>query len=272
MATALLHNRVINAGGGLISFDYTGEYALLEEEAGWKIRFLSSGTLTMAKNTMVDIFAVGGGGNGFVTSGSQGAGGGGGGGYTNTVRTVELPRGDYIVTIGAATGTSSLVRSDGDVLCSAAGGKSGTNTGGGGGGSGGAVGAFNYNNASAPGSNGANGGDIQQGMMTRKGGTGQGTTTREFGEETGALYAGGGGGGSRTGAYLTSSQGLNSLGAEGGGGDGACGGGSSMYAPKPSAATPGEPNTGGGGGGGSTTTYNGAAGGTGIVIIRNARG
>lgn len=83
---------------------------------------------------------------------------------------------------------------------------------------------------------------------TRSFGTGQGTTTRAFGETDGTLYAGGGGG--------------YSGGAGGGGnGDSWAGGG-----------TDGGANTGGGGGGAAAFSgvqyRRGHCGGSGIAIIR----
>lgn len=88
-------------------------------------------------------------------------------------------------------------------------------------------------------------------------GTGQGTTTREFGEATGKLYAGGGGGGT---SYSALYGGIAGVGGAGGGGNG----GQSQS----SASVPGTPNTGGGGGGGFESSDKGAAGGSGIVCIR----
>ena len=75
-------------------------------------------------------------------------------------------------------------------------------------------------------------------------GKGQGTTTREFGEPTGQLYAGGGG----------------STSAAGGAGGGAQG------------STSAAANTGGGAGGTYDNNTKSYSGGSGIVVIRNARG
>lgn len=81
---------------------------------------------------------------------------------------------------------------------------------------------------------------------------GQGTTTREFGESSGDLYAGGGGviGGYNNSGGVTSTNAYTIT--DGGEGNGARGGMSA------------ESNTGGGGGGNGN-------GGSGIVIIRNHR-
>ena len=96
-------------------------------------------------------------------------------------------------------------------------------------------------------------------------GNGQGTTTREFGEISGTLYAGGGAGG-------TCNLGSGRLGGAGGGGDGAYGYNGNIVLAKDGAA-----NTGGGGGGGASigtmypNLYPGGHGGSGIMIIRDHR-
>ena len=233
-------------------------------DGNWRVKFLSSGTLTVVEDMFVDIFAVGGGGNGGGSSGdAYYGGGGGGGGYTYTTRNVLLEKGkSYTVTVGAALGASSLVGEDNIVLCEAAGGKSGSTRNGGNGGSGGGPGAYASWSTGYPGSDGADGTANTSGSTTSDtmiGGTGQGKTTREFEEADGDLYSGGGGGGKSP-----SGSGSSRPGAEGGGGDGAS---------NTARATAGGENTGGGGGGGAGFTgyTSGAAGGSGIVIIRNAR-
>ena len=257
MATALMHNRIFSRGPKLPKFTYDGEYALVEENGGWKSHFLTTGTLVPAEKLIVDIFAVGGGGGGNYYYDTEG-GGGGAGGYTPLLSGVTLEAGkDYLVTIGAggAVGKEGGATSFADLI-TANGGKAGGNhyqstkqSKGGNGGSGGGSGG--YSKGGKGGSDGSNGAAADY-----AGGTGQKTTTREFHEETGALYSGGGGGG----AYNNKTPGA---GGDGGGGNGG----------NNSAATAGEENTGGGGGGGGGTTNlrGGAAGGSGIVIIRNAR-
>lgn len=248
-------------------FTYTGDYEIVNDsdepitvsQGNWKIRFLTSGTLTFTNlngaEGGIDVFLVGGGASG-------GGRGGGGGGYTRTQKSVSVNVGiQYPIIVGAgglAPTTSDKVPPNAGGATSAFGltangGDTSTNgdypsSGGSGGGSGN-VGGAGYSGGS-DGSSG--GGDV--------GGSGQGTTTREFGESTGKLYAGGGGGGAAT-TNETSSGGA------GGGGDG--GGAGANPRPKNGGA-----NTGGGGGGignlYSSATY--ASGGSGIVIIRNARG
>lgn len=241
------------------AYSYSSSNQPIDDGDGnWRIKFLQSGTLTVAEDVHVDIFAVGGGGNGAtVTYSSDSGRGGGGGGYTKTVRNIKLEKDKtYTVAIGAAQGESSFSGADGTVYCNAAGGKSATSYSGANGGSGGGPGAL-QTTIGRPGSNGSNGTNTSS---TYTGGIGQGTTTREFGEEDGDLYAGGGGGGGAASQYYVEFV----PGGEGGGGNG----GTSREI-----ATNGGENTGGGGGGGAASTGygNGGTGGSGIVIIRNAR-
>ena len=225
-------------------FTYTGDYEIVNDsdepitvsEGNWKIRFLTSGTLTFTNlngaENGIDVFLVGGGGNGETIRGARG----GGGGYTKTVKGVSIAIATpYTVTIGASSGTSSAFGASANGASGADGG-----SGGGGGGS----------SSGTSGNGGSNGGNGTAGNVSN-GGTGQGTTTREFGESTGKLYSGGGGGSA---AYA------------GAAGDSTAGAGANFGG----AAKNGVANTGGGGGG----AYDGTAGrgGSGIAIIRNARG
>ena len=225
-------------------FAYTGDYEIVNDsdepitvsQDNWKIRFLTSGTLTFTNlngaENGIDVFLVGGGGNGETIRGARG----GGGGYTKTVKGISIAIATpYTVTIGASSGTSSA-------FGASANGASGANGGSGGGGGG--------SSSGTPGNGGSNGGNGTAGNVSQ-GGTGQGRTTREFGESTGKLYSGGGGG-SAAGA--------------GAAGDSTAGAGAAYGG----AAKNGVANTGGGGG----AAYGGTAGhgGSGIVIIRNARG
>lgn len=225
-------------------FTYTGDYEIVNDsdepitvsQDNWKIRFLTSGTLTFTNlngaENGIDVFLVGGGGNGETIRGARG----GGGGYTKTVKGVSIAIATpYTVTIGASSGTSSAFGASANGASGADGG-----SGGGGGGS----------SSGTSGNGGSNGGNGTAGNVSN-GGTGQGTTTREFGESTGKLYSGGGGGSA---AYA------------GAAGDSTAGAGANFGG----AAKNGVANTGGGGGG----AYGGTAGrgGSGIAIIRNARG
>lgn len=230
------HYPYIGGGGGKLSFEYTGEYQEIDDGGGnWRVKFLTSGTLTLKNNAAVDVFLVGGGGSGsawgaidYVT--------GGGGGYTNTVKKVELAKNTaYQIVVGEG----GAIRNAGSNTYGVSGGSSSafgySASGGSGGGlTGGAGGSGGGNRGGSGGSNGSNG---------NPGGAGQGTTTREFGEATGDLYAGGGGG-------------YGGAGGAGGGGNG--GGGA------------GTPNT-GGGAGGVIAVPRTSIGGSGIVVIRKAR-
>lgn len=222
-------------------FTYTGDFEVVNDsdepittsQGNWKIRFLTSGTLTFTDLRSavngIDVFCVGGGGNG------ASVGGGGGGGYTSTQKGVILYAGTEIsIEIGGSGGNTSAF----GITANAGANANGFNGGAGGSGGGSLV--------KDGGSDGGDGGT----HASYNGGTGQGTTTREFGEENGRLYAGGGGGSKAS----TFNPGI---GGDGGGGDGSA-----------TIGSDGEQNTGGGGGGG----LNGAgSGGSGIVIIRNVR-
>lgn len=168
-------------------FTYTGDYEIVNDsdepitvsEGNWKIRFLTSGTLTFTNlngaENGIDVFLVGGGGNGETIRGARG----GGGGYTKTIKGVSIATATpYTITIGASSGTTSAFGASANGASSANGG-----SGGGGGGS----------SSGTSGDGGSNGGNGTAGNVS-DGGTGQGTTTREFGESTGKLYSGGGGG------------------------------------------------------------------------------
>lgn len=237
MAEGIITNRK-RISKPLINFTYTGKYKYINEGSGnWKIKFLTSGILTVANYIDIDLFLVGGGAGGRQAYNN---GTGGGGGYTKTVEFKRLFNTDsYEITIGNG-GNPAYDLSDtygGDTKFRYPGTPSVDYIAEGAKGINGGCGGGNINgNGGTDGSDGGN-----------SGGTGQGETTREFGENNGALYAGGGGG-------------YNGLGGIGGGGNGAT---DSATATTPTKNT-------GAGGGGSNTTNNGATGGAdGIVIIRN---
>ena len=219
-------------------FTYTGEYAIEYDSGGWKIKFLTSGIFVSNMQMNCDLFLVGGGGSGVAVSGQSG---GGGGGYTATYHNIQIHPGViYKVIIGdgaPCAGNLSNGYSGSPTIFDTYivnGGNGATQTTGG---SGGSAGGINHGTAGEDG-----------------GGTGgQGSTTREFGEPSGKLYAGGG-------------SGTNGVAGHGGGGF-------SSY----NAYSDGEnglPNTGGGGGAGyqsSSRSYKAGGGGSGIAIIRNHR-
>ncbi len=248
-------------------FTYSASYNVLSDGSGnWRIKLLSSGNfvVTTGNSYAIDVFLVGGGG-GARSATTQYGRGGGGGGYTTTVSNISLTANTYNIIIGGggAGGTSGSYGSNGSnttaFTYTALGGYGSTGYSGAAGGSGGgAAGGDTSILGRDGGSNGSNG--VSNTSDSRSGGTGQGTTTREFGETAGDLYAGGGGGG----CYQRS----GTSGGAGGAGGGGAGGG---YA---SSGLNGTTNTGGGGGGaggymGSST--NGGSGGSGIVVIRNKR-
>lgn len=258
-------------------FTYTGTYnKIFNTDGSWEIHLLTSGTLTFASiSTPIDAFLVGAGGAGGSTTGDSAynGGGGGGGGKTATITgTVVTKNIDYVIAIGSGTtgnGGSTVafgVTAEGGT----AGGRRGN---GGSGGCGGGGGGYSHDkDGGAGGTNGgagANGGGGSNSNF-RIGGTGQGSTTRAFGEDSGALYAGGGGGG----AGISSDGDSSGSGAGGNRGGGRGGNGSSPSASWPGVA--GTANTGGGGGGAIAFTtgigsQTGGQGGSGIVIIRNTR-
>ena len=223
----------------------------------------------------IDVFCVGGGGNGSTCCGEgkqvypNRGGCGGGGGYTATKKAIAVTPGQqYACTIGgagAATKFGTLVTANGGGHASSTSGEyNNTQTcgkGGSGGGSSRTSITVNQNGAGG-GSNGGAGG-----TASSTGGAGQGTTTRAFGESTGTLYSGGGGSGSSYGRHGGESEGIWWGGNGGGpGGSGGGGGGS----------TNGGANTGGGGGGQNrphTQAYwpgmpATGSGGSGVILIR----
>ena len=236
-------------------FTYTGDYELVADDdtaiedpttwnQNWKLRLLTSGTLiATAVYGLFDVFLVGGGGG-------SGGRGGGGGGYTLTQTAITLDTNvDYEITIGA--GGTAAVGGTTTAFGFTANGGGGMGSGSYIGADGGSGGGGGGGTGSIAGDGGTDGEDGETSSNSNSGGIGQGTTTREFAEEGATLYAGGGGGG-----------GVDSLGSggEGGGGDGG------------DATTGGAGATNTGGGGGGTRRGSGSIGGSGIVIIRNARG
>lgn len=307
-------NAVIVSGGSspYPVFGYTGDYQMIDDGDGnWRIKFLTSGNLSFWESPgSCDVFLVGGGGSGAFRSllgdspNENYGSGGGGGGYTATHSSLALSSGTiYPIVIGSggnavSTTGSTAFGNDGSATSafgySANGGKGGgVDTAeylyqpyrGGNGGSGGGGGDRRYANDTdyMGGSNGGNGYD----SSTTAYGIGQGTTTREFGENDGDLYAGGGGAGVfvKSNAYDSYDPPVSydNNGGSGGGGNGCLTYAySSEYWPiletEPSDGTT---NSGGGGGGGlkardvpngEITEYPSGAGGSGIVILRNHRG
>ena len=225
-------------------FTYTGDYEVVDDDnrpiedfAGWKnnwkIRFLTSGIFTVTKmhgwNGRIDLFIVSGGGGGCAgISGQYTNGGAGGAGYTLTEKNIFVEEGiPYQIDIGSGGAERTKGGTSSAFTKTITGGTGASNQTGAPGGSGGGAGRG--------GKGGSDGSDGGKGTEGEAGGKGQGSTTKEFGEENGTLYAGGGGG----------------VGASAGAGGG-------------------KDNT-GGGGNGSRYGGTGGRGYSGIVIIRNAR-
>lgn len=262
-----------------VTYTYDGEHEKIDDGNGnWRIKLKSSGNLVFTNlgkwDGKLDVFCVGGGGGGgrIYNIALPFSGSGGGGGYTTigTEIAVELNT-PYAIVIGAGGagttgGNGANVGGEGGTTTafdlSAAGGKGGNHSVGGAGGSGGGSSARTRRDqddkTNRMGYGGNGGSDGSDGISGRDGyngengtpGKGQGTTTREFGEATGDLYAGGGGG---TGYH--------------GDGTGGAGGGGNAHTFTVNGED-GAANTGGGGGGGGTPS---GAGGSGIVVIRNHR-
>lgn len=296
----------------LPNYNYSGESQLLADEGGnWRIKFLTSGVLEWLSNdAYIDVFLVGGGGGGGC--------GGGGGGYTSTARKIQLNKNQQVrITVGAGGlggqaslsyiragyegGSSSFgeltVNGGKPGQCNGSVDGHGGNGGSGGGGFGGPWSGGLVSIKGDGGSDGKSGISVQyysDGYKYSYGGTGQGTTTREFGEATGELYSGGGGGGLDQGHPTRPGSGDGGDGGYGGGkgktprvagpGDDAVNGiggrggfASEMGSDYESAGGGGGGGYGGGGGGGARTRQSSidntryGKGYQGIVIIRNAR-
>ena len=282
---SVFYGRALTVGGGggsdisapIIGKDFNwtggdGTYQVLDDSDGnWRIKFLSSGRFTPLKAMTIDAFLVGGGGGGGhgEIAGKMMASGGGGG-LTRTTKNISLlANKSYRMVVGAggsasADGGSTYIQNyDGSMLTGSSGGSAGTFTtnftrpsasgviaaGGAGGSGGGSAGVdFSTQNlaAASAGGDDGNDGETLNGVIT--GGAGQGTTTREFGEPDGALYAGGGGASANYSGVFISKAGT----------------GGGQYNVEATDNT-------GGGGGGSWNPNITSMGGSGIIVIRNTR-
>lgn len=234
------------------AFSYTGQYKIVDDSGteitsttsnNWNIRLLTSGTLTFTDlrgTSSIDIFMVGGGGgsNSKTTSTDYGIvhSGGAGGGYTKTQKAVSVSENSAIsVSIGAGGGAGSsggttTVKVNGSSY-SASGGSAGgapwfngSNTVCGSGGSGGSGGGSASSGGFAGGSGGSDGGNGSSGKSnvfpTGSVGSGQGTTTRAFGESSGELFSYGGSGGGGTPPVVGTLAANTGHGGQGSGGSG----------------------------------------------------
>ena len=161
------------------------------------VRLLSSGNLIFTKSFALDVFICGGGGSGAAMSANPDRASGAGGGYTRTERVTCQEGVVYPIVVGAggASANASGYGSQGGnssafgyTANGGAGGRYGGSTvsiGGNGGSAGQGVGS------STP--SGYKGGTDGGSATGQNSGTGQGSTTRMFGEGNQQLFGGGGG-------------------------------------------------------------------------------
>ena len=160
-----------------------------DDGVNWRIKFLSSGVFTPLKDMTIDAFLVGAGGGGSIA--------GAGGGYTNTSRLITLlANTEYHITIGTG-GTAGSLTANGGTGGNTSAFEITANGGNGGkhllaGGDGGNGGSGGGNNGGTGGTDGSDG--KRNSSNSGSAGKGQGTTTREFEENTGTLYSSGGDG------------------------------------------------------------------------------
>ena len=279
-------------GSSIPTFTYSGDYEVVDDdnnvitniasyEGNWKIRFLSDGNLVFTNlNDVedVDIFVVGGGGSGasgstFIGGGSRGGGGGGGGAAVTAFGFTIATSTTYNIDVGAASSNSSFKQNGTEYFT-----------------------ALSGSNSSSPyfdyawyvpvgaGGTGRKSGQTDNygasNVVAVAGASGGGNGNYEFNGTSGLRYGAGGGAGGWGAATTTGGVGgTGGSGGADGGGNGGTGSSASCDGGQDGAA--GSNNTGSGGGGGGaacgtqSNTYSGvgsgAAGGTGIVIIRNAR-
>ena len=234
------------------AFTYTGQYKIVDDSGNeisstttnnWNIRLLTSGTLTfkdLRGTSSIDLFLVGGGGgsNSKTVATDYGTvhSGGGGGGYTKTQKSVSVSANAAIdVSIGAGGGAGSsggttTIKVNGTAHSASGGaaggapGWNGSNTVCGAGGSGGSGGGSASSGGFAGGSGGSNGGNGSSGKSNvfpvSSAGSGQGTTTRAFGESSGEMFSYGGSGGGGTPPVVGTLAANTGHGGQGSGGSG----------------------------------------------------
>ena len=256
--------------GSSYAFTYTGDCEIVDDgNNSWRIRLLTSGDLTFSRNVFIDAFLVGGGGGGGTGCYYYACGSGGGGGYTLTKKQINLEANTaYPIVIGAGGKSYTDGESSKAFGFTAAGGLHGQSSGAEKAGDGGSAGGKAAQYSPQPGASdgGDDPGGSAKGQRSKAGPNGETGTTREFGEETGALYAGGGG----ASGYYHSTSGAVVPGGAGGAGGGGTGGKVGETTDDSGRGSNGTNNTGGGGGGAWPANW-GGTGGSGIVIIRNKR-
>ena len=293
------------------AFTYTGSSQIVDDSnnvisspstyvGNWKIRFLSSGTLTFSDNTGIssgiDIFVVGGGGSGatgsaYIGNNSFGGGGGGGGAAITITKFPASSGNSYSIVVGGSKANSSFGLNGTAYFTALAGGSASAPyfTDGfvipipkGAGGAGRLSGQTSYYGASS--------------VVVKAGGSGDSYGSKdsivgnyEFNETGNKRYgAGGGSGGNGVSVNIGGFAPAPGSGGADGGGTGGKGcsytwstSSNSYVTSGAYGGSAGTANTGSGGGGGgsacgsSSTSYgnrgSGGSGGSGIVIIRNTR-
>lgn len=236
-------------------YTYNGSLHYTDEGSGnWHVKFTTGGTLTIEKAMTIDIFLVGGGyGGNAGTGGYRCYGGNGGrGGNVYTVYNRKIPAGTYAIEIGSGGSSGSAGSATNAFSLSSSSGTAGAAGGIGASIAGTDSGAITYSTA---GSNGvyAFGTSAIDGVMYAAGGGGAACVntkfvwTKNFGGES--KPGGTTGGGHGADAQADGSAATNNTGSGGGGG--------------------GADASGNGGGG--AHSYSGGYGGSGVIIIRNAR-
>lgn len=261
-----------SGGGGSGSLRYTvisgadPTYFVDTETGDWELVFLSSSRIKFTSApSSVEVFAVGGGAKGYdgsVTGATANGGVGGAGGACVTDTKSVTVGTEYQVDIGASGQSSSAF---------------GVTAASGGGSSGGAGASAIHGGGGSVGGNGSQGSLAFGRLSATTGRTQYEASLDQQGQDPVVIYfgAGGGGGGAWRGTDNASSP--RGTGGTTGGGTGGKPATNTDYAY--SAGESGTANTGSGGGGGGAVVYgygsgnglSGGLGGSGIVIIRNAR-
>lgn len=236
-------------------YTYNGSLQYTDEGSGnWHVKITTGGTLTIEKAMTIDIFLVGGGYGGDAgTGGYRCYGGNGGrGGNIYTVYNRKIPAGTYTIEIGSGGSSGSAGGHTNAFSLSSSSGTAGAAGGIGASIAGTDSGAITYSTA---GSNGvyAFGTSAIDGVMYAAGGGGAACVntkfvwTKNFGGVSQPGGTTGGGHGADAQAYGGNATNNTGSGGGGGGADASANGGGGAY------------------------SYSGGYGGSGVIIIRNAR-
>lgn len=236
-------------------YTYNGSLHYTDEGSGnWHVKFTTGGTLTIEKAMTIDVFLVGGGYGGDAgTGGYRCYGGNGGrGGNIYTVYNRKIPAGTYAIEIGS-------------------GGSSGS--------AGSATNAFSLSSSSgtagAAGGIGASIAGTDSGAITYSTAGSNGVYAFDTSAIDGVMYAAGGGGAACVNTKFVWTKDFGGVSQPGG----TTGGGYGAEAQADGSAATNNTGSGGGGGGadasgnggGGAHSYSGGYGGSGVIIIRNAR-